>query len=307
MARIREAAHRIFAVEYNRSEHEDRGMEDNAPNYLITPLGDRVNRIYLIGVMMSKTNTGTEDSPMYRAEVRDPTGTFYLYAGQYQPQAVSSLTVLEPPMLVGVVGKVRTFMKDDGTFYTSVKPEMIFPVDIPQRDRWVLSAARYTREKMMSVRDAMNMDEPKMDDLLDKGHRKKMAECGIESVGLYGSVDLLPYVDGIRSALEMVVEGGGTPLDEVPTISTARTVEGGGEKAPPSVGEDQSGGGSQEIKDSVMAIIKELSSDKGAFYRDILAKCEEDGIDKILLEETVQELLDEGSIYEPTIGIIKPI
>lgn len=306
MARIREAAHRVFAVEYNRSEHEDRGMEDNAPNYLITPLGDRINRIYLIGVMMSKTNTGTEDSPMYRAEVRDPTGTFYLYAGQYQPQAVSALTVLEPPLLVGVVGKVRTFMKEDGTFYTSVKPEAVFPVDIPQRDRWVLSTARCTRDKLISVRDAMEMDEPKVDELVGKGHRKKAAECGVESVGLYGSVELAPYIGGIRSALEMVIEGGGTPLDDVPTIPT-RAAEAGLSVQDAPAGGDEAKVDTSEIKDTVMAIIKELSNEKGAFYRDILAKCEEDGIDKILLEETVQELLDEGSIYEPTIGIIKPI
>ncbi|MGA1821109.1 MAG: hypothetical protein ACMUIG_01120 [Thermoplasmatota archaeon] len=307
MARIRETARRLFAIEYNRSEHEDRGTEDNAPNYLITPLGDRVNRIYLIGVMMNKTNTGTEDSPMYRAEVRDPTGTFYLYAGQYQPQAMSALSVLEPPILVGVVGKVRTFMKEDGTFYTSVKPETVFPVDIPERDRWILSTAKFTRDKILSVRDAMEMEDPKTDALMDKGHGKKAAECGVESVGLYGSVDLAPFIDSIRTSLGMVMEGGGTPLDNVPKLSISQITEGGSFGAESAEGGDEGDEDPAEVKEKVMAIIKELSNEKGAFYRDILSKCEDEGIDKILLEETVQELLDEGSIYEPTIGIIKPI
>ena len=307
MARIRETARRIFAIEYNRSEHEDRGMEDNAPNYLITPLGDRVNRIYAIGVMMNKTNTGTEDSPMYRAEVRDPTGTFYLYAGQYQPQAMSALAALEPPILVGVVGKVRTFMKEDGTFYTSVKPETVFPVDIPERDRWILSTAKFTRDKINSVRDAMEMEEPSTDALMDKGHGKWAAACGVECVGLYGSVELSSFIDSIRTSLGMVLEGGGTPLENVPKLSLSQKSDGAASalEAPEDV--DEGIEDPAEIKEKVMAIIKELSNEKGAFYRDILSKCEEEGIDKILLEETVQELLDEGSIYEPTIGIIKPI
>ena len=76
MARTREVAHRMFAVEFNASRHEDRGLEENAPNYVITPLGAHVNRLYFVGNLMSKVNSGTEDSPIYKAEIRGPTGTF---------------------------------------------------------------------------------------------------------------------------------------------------------------------------------------------------------------------------------------
>jgi RPA family protein len=297
MARIREAARRLFAIEYNRSQHEDRGLEENAPNYVITPLGSSVNRVFFVGVMMVKTNTGSDDSPQYRVEVRDPTGTFYLYAGQYQPQALNAIGKLEPPTLVGVVGKVRTFVRDDGTFYASVKPEVVFPVDIPQRDRWILTTSRFTMEKLRAIKDAMGQEQPNLETLLEKGHPRRAAESAVNGVGLYGNFDLTPFKEGIKEALQLVVDGGGksigmeAPAEVEPQTKTEKS------KVPPK----------EDIKELVLEIINSVAGDKGALYRDIIAECEKKGVDKIQLEETIQELLDEGQIYEPTIGIIKPI
>lgn len=298
MARIREAARRVFAIEYNRSQHEDRGLEENAPNYVITPLGSSVNRVFFVGVMMVKTNTGSDDSPQYRVEVRDPTGTFYLYAGQYQPQALNAIGKLEPPTLVGVVGKVRTFVRDDGTFYASVKPEVVFPVDIPQRDRWILSTSRFTMEKLRAIKDAMAQEQPDLETLLEKGHPKRAAESAVNGVGLYGNFDLNPFKEGVKEALQLVVEGGGKSVGiDVPEKEEEQPAEGEKKEGPPK----------EDVKDTVLEIINSVSGEKGALYRDIIAECEKKGVDKIQLEETIQELLDEGQIYEPTIGIIKPI
>ena len=297
MARIREAARRVFAVEYNRSQHEDRGLEENAPNYVITPLGTSVNRIFFIGVMMVKTNTGSDDSPQYRVEVRDPTGTFYLYAGQYQPQALSAISKMDPPSLVGVVGKVRTFVRDDGTFYASVKPEVVFPVDIPQRDRWILTASRFTMERLRAIKDAMAEEQPNLESLVDKGHPKRAAEAAVNGVGLYGNFDLTPYKEGVREALQLVVDGGGKSMELEAQPKAEPAADTDTAKEPPK----------EDIKDTVLEIINSVTGEKGALYRDIIAECEKKGVDKIQLEETIQELLDEGQIYEPTIGIIKPI
>ncbi|MFW3145708.1 MAG: hypothetical protein ACMUIE_02725 [Thermoplasmatota archaeon] len=291
MARMREVARRVFALEYNRSQHEDRGLEENAPNYVITPLGTSVNRLYFIGVMMSKTNTGTEDSPQFRVEVRDPTGTFYLYAGQFQPEAISAIMKLDTPALVGVVGKVRTFVREDGTFYASVKPETVFPVSVSQRDRWIIQTARFTMERLRAMKDALEEETPEVDKLMEKGHPKRAAEGAVSGVGLYGNIDLEPYKEGLRSAIGLVMEGSGEPIPEVQEEAPA-------EEAPEP---------REDVKEEILEMIKGLSGEKGALYRDIITKCEEKGIDKIQLEETIQELLDEGQVYEPTIGIIKPI
>ena len=298
MARMREVASRVFAVEYNRSHHEDKGVEENAPNYVITPLGSMVNRLFVVGVMMSKLNTGTEDSPAYRAEIRDPTGTFYLYAGQYNPQALTALAQLEPPTLLGVVGKVKTFTKEDGSLYLSVKPEVVFPVDIPQRDRWIVSTCRFTMEKVKALKDAMGTEGPTVEGLMAKGHPRRASESAVRSIELYGSVETEPMIEGVKQGLRLVIEGGGRSLgEEMLTVQSMQAVK----EAVPSQKTDP------DLKDRVLEIIKELSKEKGALYRDIIKSCEKGGIDKVALEETVQELLDEGLVYEPTIGIIKPI
>jgi RPA family protein len=239
---------------------------------------------------MSKTNTGTGESPNYKAEVRDPTGTFFVYAGQFQPQALNALSSLEPPTLVGVVGKVRTFVKEDGTFYASVKPENVFPVDIPQRDRWIHEASIFTLDRIRALTDAAAMDEPTIEAIMEKGHPRRAAGCAIESLRLYGDADHKHIMNGIMAALRTVQDGGGRPLEE--EMHQAPQVQ---EKAAP------------EVKEKVLEFIKELSGERGALYRDIMKRCEGEGIDKFTLEETIQALLDEGQVYEPTIGIIKPI
>jgi len=293
VARGRETAQRVFAFEYNSSRHEDRGTEDNAPNFVVTPLGLSVNRLFFIGVLMNKNNTGTAESPNFKAEVRDPTGTFFVYAGQFQPQPLLALSSMEPPLLVGVVGKVRTFTKDDGTFYSSVKPETIFPVDIPQRDRWILETPGFTFDRIKALRDASSQDEPAIEPLLEAGHPRRAAEAAMEARRLYGDVSLQNYINAVRGALYTVLEGEGKPvgLPDQPLQEPLKDDD----------------GGSNEVREQILSFIKDLSGDRGALYRDIMNKCEKAGIDKITLEETIQALLDEGLVYEPTIGLIKPI
>lgn len=288
MVRGRETAQRVFAVEYNSSRFEDRAVEENAPNYVITPLGCHVNRLLFMGVLMNKTNTGTGDLPNYKAEVRDPTGTFYLYAGQYQPQPLAELSRLDPPALVGVVGKVRTFTKDDGTFYSSVKPESIFRVDIPQRDRWILETSRLTIERIRAYEDVMEKEDPSLETLVDKGHPRRAGECAMDALRHYGRSEIKGFTDAVKNALSVVVEGMGRPVGPPSDEPSEEEVD-------------------EDVKGTVLSIIRELSGDRGALYRDIMKECEGRSIDKITLEEVIQTLLDEGHVYEPTIGLIKSI
>ena len=92
-------------------------------------------------------------------------------------------------------------------------------------------------------------------------------------------------------------EGGGKSIGLPETETVEQKDEAAKEKPKPT----------EDLKDLVLEIINKVSGEKGALYRDIIAECENRSVDKIQLEETIQELLDEGQIYEPTIGIIKPI
>ena len=152
----REVARRVFAREFNDGAHSFKESDDErAPVYLLLPTGERANRVFLVGTLTETEDVG-EDSEYWRGRIVDPTGTFFVYAGQYQPEAAGALRDLEPPNYVAVVGKPRTYETDDGTVNVSVRPESITVVDAATRDRWVAEAAGHTLDRVAAFDDDAN-------------------------------------------------------------------------------------------------------------------------------------------------------
>ncbi|WP_144905171.1 RPA family protein [Halobellus captivus] len=144
----REVARRVFADEFNDAAFTFKESDDDrAPVYLLLPTGEKANRVFFVGTLTEKDDVG-EDNEYWRGRIVDPTGTFFVYAGQYQPEAASMLRDLEPPAYVAVVGKPRTYETDDGTVNVSVRPESIQVVDAATRDRWVVETAERTLDRI---------------------------------------------------------------------------------------------------------------------------------------------------------------
>ncbi|MFP4632731.1 MAG: RPA family protein [Halobacteriota archaeon] len=146
----REVAVRVFAGELRDAEHKYKeGDDERSPAYVLLPTGDRANRVFVVGTMTEKEDIG-EDSEYWRARVVDPTGTFLVYAGQYQAEALDSLREIEPPEYVAVVGKPDTYEPEEGEVITSIRPESINAVDADVRDRWIAETAERTIERIES-------------------------------------------------------------------------------------------------------------------------------------------------------------
>ncbi|WP_306055483.1 RPA family protein [Natronococcus wangiae] len=155
----REVARRVFASEFNDSTYTFKESDDErAPNYALLPTGDRANRVFIVGTLTETEDVG-EDSEYWRGRVVDPTGTFFVYAGQYQPEAASVLRDTEPPAYVAIVGKPRTFETDDGNVNVSVRPESIAVVDEDTRDRWVVETAERTLDRIEAFEEWENEQE----------------------------------------------------------------------------------------------------------------------------------------------------
>ena len=76
----REVAYRLFATEFDDATLSySESDEERAPNYVVTPTGLRVNRLFAVGVLteVERLNTDT-----LRGRIVDPTGAFVTYAGQ---------------------------------------------------------------------------------------------------------------------------------------------------------------------------------------------------------------------------------
>jgi RPA family protein len=178
-APTREVARRVFAREFSDgSDTFKESDEERAPVYLLLPTGERANRIFFVGTLTETEDVGS-DSEYWQGRVVDPTGTFYVYAGQYQPEAASALREIEPPAYVAVAGKPRTYETDDGNTNVAVRPESITVVDAATRDRWVVETAERTIERIRAFEEETNeyarMAEERYDLPLENYRREAVA------------------------------------------------------------------------------------------------------------------------------------
>jgi RPA family protein len=155
-APTREVARRVFAREFNDASYTFKeSEEERAPVYLLLPTGERANRVFLVGTLTETEDVG-DDSEYWRGRVVDPTGTFFVYAGQYQPEAAGVLRDLTPPAYVAVAGKPRTYETDEGDVNVSVRPESITVVEEATRDRWVVETAERTLDRIERFGEGTN-------------------------------------------------------------------------------------------------------------------------------------------------------
>ena len=215
----REIAYRLFAAEYDDASFSyAESDEERAPNYVISPTGARLNRIFVVGTLTEITSVNDE---MVRARVVDPTGAFVVYAGQYQPDALATLEQLEPPAFVAVTGKARTFQPDDSEqVYTSIRPESIATVDAATRDRWVVSAAEQTVDRIGTYATGTESDasgDALADALQEAGVEAGLADGIPLALDHYGATPA--YLDALRDCALEAVEVVAGERDQVTPLS----------------------------------------------------------------------------------------
>ncbi len=196
----REVARRVFAREFNDASYTFKESDDDrAPVYVLLPTGQRANRVFLVGTLTETEDVG-EDSEYWQGRVVDPNGdTFFMYAGQYQPDAASMLRELEPPAYVAVVGKPRTYETDEGDVNVSVRPESISEVDEATRDRWVVEAAERTLDRIRKFND-QDPEDPDIDEYVAMANEE------------YGA-DVEPYRQSVVGALESMEDAAEASAD----------------------------------------------------------------------------------------------
>ena len=147
----REVAVRMFAEELNDisemgSVEREGSMFDT--KFGIVPTGGNAGRVLICGALYEVENVG-DDTPFYRGRVSDPTGSFRINVGQYQPDALSALHEMEVPAFVAIVGKLNTYQPDNSEdIITSVRPESITVIDEETRNIWVEETLALTKERL---------------------------------------------------------------------------------------------------------------------------------------------------------------
>jgi len=303
---LREVAWRLFAEEYNSSVLEHTGQGEKPVSYVITPLGAKVNRMLVAGVVTDVEDVGEPGKPRYRARITDPTGTFYVSAGEYQPEAAMSLSKISPPAFAAVVGKSRAYSPEEGVKYLSIRPERIREVDADARDYWVLETARRTLVRIEAVSEGLRIGHPTAADLVRLGYPEQLSDGVVRAIEYYKDIDVERFRGTVRDALRSI-------LPEVRPIPERRE-QPAPKQRPKKEPEETKEEELHEVKvgadeeDAVLKIIESIDSKgKGAKWDQIVDAAKAKKIDKIRLEEIVASLLEKGEIYEPELGMMKRI
>jgi len=296
----RETAWRVFAGEYNDSTFEVKGSGEKTPSYIITPLGAKVNRLFIVGVLTDVENI-SESGELIRAHVSDPTGVYTLYSGQYQQDATDALSAIEVPAFVAVLGKARTYKPEEGVLYVSVRPEKILEVNAEARDQWILETCESTKERIEAVLEAMKMSQSNSYDLRKLGYSRDLSDGVVAALKNYGNVDIEKYITLIQESLQYLrprrEELAPLEIEEKkPKAKKTKEVE----KKEEVVEDD-----SEETENKVLEAIKEIEGEDGASWDAITKKCEKSGLSRDSVEEALNSLMDKGLIYEPVLGTIK--
>lgn len=305
----REVAQRVFAAEFNDAKHHYKEAGDRSPSFVVSPYGSKINRLFLVGVLTSVEAAGNA-SGSYKAQVVDPTGTFYLWAGQFEPEAAAQLADIQPPAIVAVVGKSRARDTDTGATYVSVRPESIRVVDKADRDAWILEAARHSLLRLDALREAQKLETPTAKHLEDLGFPKDVAEGVIRGIEHYGKAEIGRYAAMIRDALETLLPGGADKITAEPSFAPATTTY-----TPPTPAAKPAATPQPQAKPAaakenpheelIATLCEKLDDGKGAPWEDIVAEAAKKGIKEETVEETLNTLMDKGQIYEPILGRLK--
>ncbi len=300
MNNIRETAWRVFATELNGAAYEIKAEEEMKPSYQLSRLGALINRVLVAGVLTEKENIGTEDEPMWRGRIQDPTGGFvFINVGRFQPDAAATMADIEVPARIAVVGKVKSYSADDEKVWISVRPERIVVIDDKIQNEWLLDATKSTWKRLNDMKRALSQSDRSEQGLIAAGFSGISARgisTAIEEYGLPNSED---FLKSIQKALRILLPDRNIDMGFPEDLADA----------PEEIEIDQGPMDQTEDKEQIiLQLLEELDKDGKGAPRDVLEEeTSKRGITPMELEAISNTLLDKGIVYEPNLRYLKRI
>jgi RPA family protein len=149
----RKSTKHVFAAEYDDALYEDQdGESETAARMSLLPTGEWANRVLIAGTVVStEEDTASSGSKYVRADIRDPTGTFSVIAGeQYSNEQRERLLEISPPQLAFVTGKTDVYTDEaEDIETTNIDVEEITPIsEDVLYDQWVATTAIATLNRL---------------------------------------------------------------------------------------------------------------------------------------------------------------
>ena len=105
-----------------------------------------MNRVLIIGALTEARDVGSS-TEYWRGRVYAGSEPVFVYAGQYQSEAMQFLQQATTPSYVAVVGKLRPYEAGDRV-NVAIEPESIATVDEATREAWLVEAVRHTKSRI---------------------------------------------------------------------------------------------------------------------------------------------------------------
>lgn len=294
------------------------GSDDFEPQLFLSPTGAKGSRVLFVGVATETDVVGTE-SVIHRVRVADPTGTAFVSAGQYQPEAAQVIAQLKVPAFVAVVGKISTYTPEEGKTLTSIRAERICVVDEKTRDNWLVDTVLRTLARLddlkanSALQSELTSAYPKFSvkdfgDIVRKVVQDMAEPVAAPPAAPQAAPPAAPDVEKIANAHGYTL--GQEKKDKAPEApkppATKPQEKKPDAKLPSEKKPEVPADPDKEAKDFINAKLIALdTTGKGVSLTKLAQVCKGHKISPKNMERLLADIMDKGDAYEPGIGLIK--
>ncbi|WP_337860014.1 hypothetical protein [Ferroplasma sp.] len=287
----RENSYWVFSRELKDSNRLE--GEEKRP-YVITPLGTKLKRILVAGIITYKSS----DDRMVKITVADYIGSFYMVAFKtgFSSEMAEDLDKFNVNDLVMVMGKVSSFKTDEGIFYFSVNPELIKSISETERYFWGIRSSYVAKRKILGIMEAMKDEASTEETLANLGYSKEEAEDAIRAREFYSDYNFTSFLDAISAInFESPTMPENTPDNNLEAPESKENAENA-----PSVP-------AFNVDAFILEYINSNDMGPGCKYDDIVIASSNKGIPREKVDETLNSLGSNGDIYEVSLKRYKAL
>ncbi len=301
----RQPAWHMLASEFGESSLHEKGSGEFDPSFVITKLGTKVNRLIVAGLIERLEPRETANgSTLYQGQLRDPSGLHYFSVGDYATETMREMVIdlaarIESgeSLMLLMVAKARWFQNEEGSVYTSLRPEEACIISPSVYREWLAKACEQTLIRLDAQQKAASLESNRAS-LAEAGIPEHLIDGLILAKPHYGEFDSEMYRFNIMQALD-IIENKDVIREKPP--AKAETVE------PESANSGDSGASSDEsdLKQTLLELIDALDQGEGVDFDTLLSNAAARGHERDDAEAMLDELSDGGEVHEPRFGWFK--
>ena len=301
----RQPAWHMLASEFGESSLHEKGSGEFDPSFVITKLGAKVNRLIVAGLIERLEPRETANgSTLYQGQLRDPSGLHYFSVGDYATETMREMVIdlaarveSGESLMLLMVAKARWFQNEEGSVYTSLRPEEACIISPSVYREWLSKACEQTLIRLDAQQKTASLETNRAS-LSEAGIPEHLIDGLILAKPHYGEFDSEMYRFNIMQALD-IIENKDVVREKPP--AKAESVE------PESANSGESGNSSDEsdLKQTLLELIDALDQGEGVDFDTLLSNAAARGHERDDAEAMLDELSDGGEVHEPRFGWFK--